>query len=114
MDTRAARVGEASLRWPGQVTERALADGRPVLYFDDEASGAPAHETPDVRPLPQPPHAGEIRFDVLTGEWVTIAGHRMNRTFLPSAADCPLDPTTDPARPPQVPANRDHVVPLAN
>ena len=101
-------------RWPGQVTERVLADGRPVLYFDDETTTGPAHEVDDVRPLPEPPHAGEIRFDVLTGEWVTIAGHRMNRTFLPSAADCPLDPTTDPARPTEVPDSSYDVAVFAN
>jgi UDPglucose--hexose-1-phosphate uridylyltransferase len=101
-------------QWPGQVTERVLADGRPVLYFDDLTSTGPVHEVADVRPLLEPPHAGEIRFDVLTGEWVTIAGHRMNRTFLPSAADCPLDPTTDPARPTEVPDSSYDVAVFAN
>jgi UDPglucose--hexose-1-phosphate uridylyltransferase len=101
-------------QWPGQVTERILADERPVLYFDDESTDGPVHEVPDLRPLTAPPHAGEIRYDVLTGEWVTIAGHRMNRTFLPSAADCPLDPTTDPARPTEVPDNSYDVVAFAN
>src|SRR3954454_5821084 len=100
--------------WPGRVTERRLADGRPVLYFDDEASTGPVHEAVDLRPLPEPPHAGEIRFDVLTSEWVTIAGHRMNRTFLPSAADCPLDPTRDPAHPTEIPDRGYDVVVFAN
>jgi UDPglucose--hexose-1-phosphate uridylyltransferase len=100
--------------WPGQVTERALADGRPILYFDDVATPGPAHEAADTRVLPEPPHAGELRYDVLTGEWVTIAGHRMNRTFLPSAADCPLDPTRDPARPTEVPDSSYDVAVFAN
>ncbi|WP_369135507.1 galactose-1-phosphate uridylyltransferase [Modestobacter sp. I12A-02662] len=95
--------------WPGQVTQRAMADGRPIHYFDDEATPEPVHDAVDTRPLPEPPRAGEVRFDVLTGEWVTIAGHRMNRTFLPSAADCPLCPTRDPARPSEVP-DRDYDV----
>src|SRR3954471_18637721 len=111
---RTERPAGGPQRWPGQVTERTLADGRPVLYFDDVATDGPVHETPDTRPLPEPPHAGEIRYDVLTGEWVTIAGHRMNRTFLPSAADCPLDPTRDPARPTDVPDSRYDVVASAN
>ncbi len=37
------------------------------------------------------------RFDPTSGAWVTFAGHRQDRTFLPSAADCPLCPTTDGA-----------------
>ena len=110
----AGQVAGDSQAWPGQVTERTLADGRPVLYFDDEATGTPVHEAVDVRPLPEPPHAGEMRFDVLTGEWVTIAGHRMNRTFLPSAADCPLDPTRDAAHATEVPDSRYDVVVFAN
>src|ERR1700712_3404051 len=100
--------------WPGQITERALADGRPMFYFDDDVSAGPVHEASDPRPLPEPPHAGEVRFDVLTGEWVTVAGHRMNRTFLPSAAECPLDPTRDPARPTEVPDSEYDVVVFAN
>jgi UDPglucose--hexose-1-phosphate uridylyltransferase len=100
--------------WPGQVTVRQLADGREIRYFDDRATGTPVHEAVDTRPLPEPPHAGELRLDVLTGEWVTIAGHRMNRTFLPSAADCPLDPTRDPARPTEVPDADYDVVVFAN
>jgi UDPglucose--hexose-1-phosphate uridylyltransferase len=100
--------------WPGQITLRQLADGREIRYFDDRATGTPVHEAVDTRPLPEPPHAGELRLDVLTGEWVTIAGHRMNRTFLPSAADCPLDPTRDPARPTEVPDADYDVVVFAN
>jgi UDPglucose--hexose-1-phosphate uridylyltransferase len=100
--------------WPGQVTERVLADGRPVLYFDDRATAGEVHTAVDTRPLPGPPHAGEIRFDVLTGEWVTIAGHRMNRTFLPSQADCPLCPTRDPAHPSEVPDSDYDVAVFAN
>ena len=104
----------APQQWPGRVTERALADGRPIFYFDDSAAAGGAHEATDVRPLDEPPHAGEVRYDVLTGEWVTIAGHRMNRTFLPSAADCPLDPTRDPAHPSEVPDSDYDVVAFAN
>jgi UDPglucose--hexose-1-phosphate uridylyltransferase len=100
--------------WSGQVTLRRLADGREIRYYDDATTGGAQHEAADTRPLPEPPHAGELRFDVLTGEWVTVAGHRMNRTFLPSAADCPLDPTRDPARPTEVPDADYDVVVFAN
>jgi UDPglucose--hexose-1-phosphate uridylyltransferase len=100
--------------WPGQVTLRRLADGREIRYYDDRVTEGPVHAAADTRPLPEPPHAGELRFDILTGEWVTVAGHRMNRTFLPSAADCPLDPTRDPARPTEVPDSDYDVVVFAN
>ncbi|GAA4744931.1 galactose-1-phosphate uridylyltransferase [Modestobacter marinus] len=110
----AGPMADGAQRWPGQVTERTLADGRPILYFDDEATAGPVHETADDRPLLEAPRAGEVRYDVLTGEWVTIAGHRMNRTFLPSAADCPLDPTVDPARPTEVPDSGYDVAVFAN
>ena len=106
--------GSGGPAWPGRVTARALADGRPVLYFDDRATPGEVHTAVDTRPLPEPPHAGEVRFDVLTGEWVTVAGHRMNRTFLPSAADCPLCPTRDPAHPSEVPDADYDVVVFAN
>jgi UDPglucose--hexose-1-phosphate uridylyltransferase len=35
-----------------------------------------------------------MRFDQLTGEWIPMASQRMNRTFLPAAASCPLCPAT--------------------
>ncbi|MCZ2816507.1 galactose-1-phosphate uridylyltransferase [Modestobacter sp. VKM Ac-2984] len=110
----AGPIADRARRWPGQVTERTLADGRPILYFDDEATDGPVHATADARPLLEAPRAGEVRYDVLTGEWVTIAGHRMNRTFLPSAADCPLDPTRDPSRPTEVPDSEYDVAVFAN
>ncbi|MGY1841774.1 MULTISPECIES: galactose-1-phosphate uridylyltransferase [unclassified Modestobacter] len=105
---------EAPQGWAGQLTERVLADGRPILYFDDERRAGPVHSAVDQRPLEGTPRAGEVRYDVLTGEWVTIAGHRMNRTFLPSAADCPLDPTRDPDHPSEVPDSEYDVVVFAN
>ena len=37
----------------------------------------------------------ERRYDPTTGEWVTFATHRQDRTFLPPADSCPLCP--DPA-----------------
>ena len=102
-------AGDGARQWPGRITERTLADGRPILYFDDDQdTPGPVHEAADLRPLGEPPHAGEIRYDVLTGEWVTIAGHRMNRTFLPSAASsgssCPYSARPVPA--PRSPAVR--------
>ena len=57
-----------------------LSDGRELIYFGLEP-GSTAQ--------------GEMRWDDLTGEWVSIAGHRQARIFLPDAASCPLCPTTE-------------------
>lgn len=45
----------------------------------------------------------ERRWDPATGEWRTFATHRQTRTFLPSARECPLCPTTDIGRPTEIP-----------
>lgn len=72
-----------------------LADGRELLFYDDEHAGtdrSPA-AVRDLRPL-EPHHAAsQLRLDPLTREWVTVASHRQSRTFLPSAEDNPLAPT---------------------
>ncbi|PFG40550.1 UDPglucose--hexose-1-phosphate uridylyltransferase [Georgenia soli] len=99
MSAGAARVRRTSTR---------LADGRELIYFDDSepyVSGAATRRLDDPRPLPdrfadvvdedgtaRPVTAPEMRYDVLTGEWVPMAAHRMNRTFLPSAETNPLAP----------------------
>jgi len=73
-----------------------LADGRELIYFDDTepfVSGAATRELHDGRDLPSVAAASELRRDPLTGEWVTFAAHRMDRTFLPAVADCPLCPS---------------------
>ena len=44
-----------------------------------------------------------MRYDSLLGEWVIIAGHRQDRTYLPPADHCPLDPSR-PGRPTEIPA----------
>ena len=78
-----------------------LADGRELIYFDDvTADREPAKDTRD---LPQVEQASTARFDVLTGEWVTLAAHRMNRTFLPPADHCPLCPTREGREPTEIP-----------
>lgn len=73
------------LRWP-------LADGREELFFS-----LPGHHpapVPDRRPLPT---AGsqrtQVRFDRQTGQWVVIAALRQDRTYKPSANQCPLCPS---------------------
>ncbi|MBM4474660.1 galactose-1-phosphate uridylyltransferase [Rhodococcus hoagii] len=82
-------------------TRTRLSDGRELIYFDDTepyASGVVTRELHDGRDLVPVEAASTMRFDVLTGEWVTLAAHRMNRTFLPATDECPLCPTR-PGRP---------------
>jgi len=69
-----------------------LADGRDLYYYD--WPGTPRQTPPDTRPLPPPPDSGEARFDPRTGDWVYVATHRQQRTFLPAADQCPLCPST--------------------
>jgi UDPglucose--hexose-1-phosphate uridylyltransferase len=82
-------------------TSTRLADGRELIYFDDSepyVSGAATRRLDDPRPLgprfaPDAPARGpEMRRDPLTGDWIPMASHRMNRTFLPAADACPLCP----------------------
>ncbi|MGH4017510.1 MAG: galactose-1-phosphate uridylyltransferase [Pseudonocardiaceae bacterium] len=81
-----------------RITRARLADGRAVTYYDDRepyASGEASRTRRDTRELPPCHPQPVMRFDVLTGEWVTLAAHRMDRTHLPSAATCPLCPSRD-------------------
>src|SRR5246127_4492654 len=111
-----------------------LADGREIVYFD-EAPGLDRVLARDTRPLPprlpgpsgpsgpSGPVAGPgvllgspeqgIRWDPLAGEWVVIAAARQDRTFLPPADQCPLDPSA-PGRPTEIPAARYDVVVFEN
>ncbi len=45
----------------------------------------------------------ELRWNPLLGEWVITASARQDRTYLPSAAQCPLCPTRDPSAPTEIP-----------
>jgi UDPglucose--hexose-1-phosphate uridylyltransferase len=98
-----------------------LADGREIVYFD-EAPGLDRVLARDTRPLPPrapgpPGPAGSpeqgIRWDALNGEWVVIAAARQDRTFLPPADQCPLDPSA-PGRPTEIPASSYDVVVFEN
>ncbi|MBG0832811.1 galactose-1-phosphate uridylyltransferase [Planomonospora sp. ID67723] len=88
-----------------------LADGRELIYFDrrDDADRGAI----DARELPPRPDASELRYDPLTEEWVAIAGHRQGRTFLPSAAECPLCPS-GPGRLSEIPSSDYDVVVFEN
>ncbi len=93
-------------------TTSRLADGREIIYFDDVT--ADRVPRPDERPLGERAEAGEMRFDALTGEWVAVASHRQNRTFLPPAHECPLCPTGRGSVPSEVPDTDYDVVVFEN
>lgn len=73
-----------------------LADGRRLIYFDEVGSDGRIRREGgqvDTRTLTPSAPASHLRFDVLTGEWVTIAAQRMERTYLPPTESSPLAPT---------------------
>ena len=93
-----------------------MADGRELLYFDDSepwASSAEARPGDDTRPLPPAVGGARMRLDPLTGEWIPMASHRMDRTFLPPREVCPLCPTR-PGLPSEIPAADYDVVVFEN
>ena len=100
---------------PGTVrrTSRALADGREIIYFDDSPD-APPRTVDDTRDLGARAAAGQMRYDALVGDWVAVAGHRMNRTLLPPRESCPLCPTGRGPLPTEVPDPDYDVVVLEN
>ena len=69
-----------------------MADGRELIYFDEQPDRV--RVLTDPRDLPVVVPASEVRFDALVGEWVGIAGHRQTRTYHPPANVCPLCPST--------------------
>jgi UDPglucose--hexose-1-phosphate uridylyltransferase len=71
-----------------------LFDGRDLFYFDDVHSDLPQERKPDLREAADRPQTADLRFDPLTGEWITIASHRQQRVVLPPAHSCPLCPTS--------------------
>src|SRR4051812_30682176 len=94
-------------------TSRLLADGREIIYFDDTPD-APPRTAEDQRPLGERAHSGEVRHDALVGDWVAVAGHRSNRTFLPPKDECPLCPTGTGSVPSEVPEPSYDVVVFEN
>src|ERR1051325_966582 len=113
-------VGTQSI-WTIRKSSTRLAEGGEIVYFG-EAPGlgrdrvAATRPLPPRRPGPQPPYGGPdwgIRWDRLAGEWVVIAAARQDRTFLPPAAQCPLDPSK-PGHLTEIPADSYDVVVFEN
>ncbi len=71
-------------------TDLKMADGRTIFYYDNSPVTRQAN---DNRPAEDRPGVGELRLDLLTNEWVSMAAHRQTRAFLPPKELCPLCPT---------------------
>jgi UDPglucose--hexose-1-phosphate uridylyltransferase len=56
----------------------------------------------------------QLRWDPTLGEWVAYATHRQDRTFLPPAEYCPLDPTKPGGFPTEVPRGSYDIVVFEN
>jgi UDPglucose--hexose-1-phosphate uridylyltransferase len=93
-------------------TLRHLADGREIMYFDEQAD-APERVRMDTRDLAPVAATSQIRRDPLTGEWVALAAHRQTRTYKPPADLCPLCPSL-PGKPTEVPEPAYDVVVFEN
>jgi UDPglucose--hexose-1-phosphate uridylyltransferase len=94
-----------------EKTITTLADGRELIYFDED--GQAPRTTRDQRDLPLVEHHSELRYDRLTSSWVTIAAHRQDRIYLPADDACPFDPTT-PANQTEIPDSHYDVVVFEN
>jgi UDPglucose--hexose-1-phosphate uridylyltransferase len=95
----------------GKIAKRvhALADGRELIYFDDADTALPPDRAPDLRVLDERPPTAEMRRDLLTGEWISIAAARQNRVVMPSAGLDPLAPQS-PGNPSEIPSDYDVAV----
>ena len=67
----------------------------PTAARSSTTTSTPGHarDAVDRRDLDDAPTHTELRHDPLLDEWVVVAGHRQDRTFLPPSSECPLCPT---------------------
>lgn len=86
-----------------------LADGRDLVYYDDPDTTLGAERAVDTRTLDPRPDTANMRLDVLTGDWITVAANRQNRVMMPSADADPLAPQS-PTNPSEVPSLYDVAV----
>jgi UDPglucose--hexose-1-phosphate uridylyltransferase len=70
-----------------------LSDGRELDYYD--VAAGQDRDAADRRGLPPAHSTSQLRYEPFLDEWVIYASHRQDRSYLPSAADCPLCPSRD-------------------
>lgn len=91
-----------------QITRTHLADGRELIYFDEE--GSPKRSpSEDSRTLEERHPTAGMRYDVLSDQWVSIATARQGRAFLPPKEFDPLAPQS-PTNPSEIPDDYQVVV----
>jgi len=96
------------------------ADGRYLVYYsfgDRDETGAEAAsspEKPEVARARAGMHAPQMRWNPALRQWIVVASHRQERTFLPAAENCPLCPTTDARFPTEIPESHFDVVAFEN
>ncbi|WP_019549639.1 galactose-1-phosphate uridylyltransferase [Streptomyces sulphureus] len=83
-------------------TQRHLADGRQIIYYDGADHEDASRDAVDRRDLPRVEPEPQIRYDPLLEEWVGITAHRNARTYHPPADQCPLCPSSE-GRPSEIP-----------
>ncbi|HEX6673561.1 MAG TPA: galactose-1-phosphate uridylyltransferase [Actinomycetes bacterium] len=92
-------------------TPTKLADGRELIYYDEQPGVDRSAE--DQRDLGATQTSSEIRYDQLLDQWVVIASHRQERTHLPPTDQCPLCPSK-PGHLTEIPASDYDVVVFEN
>jgi UDPglucose--hexose-1-phosphate uridylyltransferase len=88
-----------------------LADGRELSYYD--TAPGQARDAVDSRDLPPAHSSSQLRYEPFLDTWVIYASHRQDRSYLPSADDCPLCPSR-PGHPTEIPAEDYEVVVFEN
>ncbi len=95
-------------------TSRRMADGREIIYYDDTEPFGPRTAV-DTRPLlPVAGASTEMRHDPLTGEWISLAAHRNDRTLMPPPDQDPLAPTVPGGFPTEIAESSYDVVVFEN
>ena len=95
-----------------RFSSRTLSDGREIIYVDEQ--GTPARLAEDPRPVEPRVQSGEVRYDALVDDWVAVAAHRQNRTFMPPKDECPLCAHGVGSAPSEIPEDDYQVVVFEN
>jgi UDPglucose--hexose-1-phosphate uridylyltransferase len=92
-------------------THMRLSDGRELIYFDE--SDTTTRNITDPRHLTAAAIVPKLRYDAALDEWVVMAGHRQDRTYLPPDDECPLCPSAE-GRHTEIPSSGYDVVVFEN